>query len=144
MNNPHQFSLKAAIGVLTLASLLLALAVYALRPAAFYNADEITVHAQGIHDHFLELRFSTPAETLYSCPGVRTEKHDGVIDVYFHRVPINRDSFTPEILADPSSDFTRSIKIPYNIKSDGPVEIRLDGTKGLGKWSMGDAPESAG
>ena len=137
MNIPRQFSLVSIVVAVSLTCALFAVGAHVLRPAKFYTADQITVHAEGMHDDGIELRFSTLEETMYSCPGVTTEKHDTIIDVYFHRVPLNSKPEV-EFPSLPNSAGTHSVKIPFDITAGKPTQIRLNGTKPMGEWTLSD------
>jgi len=104
----------------------------------FYRANEVTVHAEGIVDGAIELHFSVPAETMYVCPGVTVEQQDGFLDVYFHRVHFKNRTSPAEISISNGPDGHRLVKIPYDVRSGNPAQIRLNGTKALSKLELAD------
>ena len=133
-----QFSLRSIIAVLSVSCLLLVVLSYMLQPARFYSAEQITVLREGIHDDGIALRFSIPSESLYDCRGVNIRQSGDLIDVYFHRTSIADEHLNIQIPSELNDDGNCSVKIPFDIAAGKPVQLRLNGSKNIGRWEMAE------
>ena len=143
MNHKLRYALIALVTLVSIACVFIYLRsslldnFITLGSSRFYRASEVIVHAEGIVDGAIELQFSVPAETMFVCPGVTVEQQNGFLDVYFHRVHFENRASPAKIPISIGTNGHSSVKIPYDIHSGEPVQLRLNGTKALGKWKLG-------
>jgi hypothetical protein len=107
---------------------------------ATFSEEQVHITAQGVSDTNLMLDFTVKSKDGWTCPGVNiSRKPNGRIDVWFCRAKTQNASSTQcDIPVTPDADkpgvFT--VEIPHDWNDHNEVEIFIDGTRSLGKWTL--------
>lgn len=96
-----------------------------------YSSDDVEIKAEGYTDHGIELRFVTPPETLYYCPGIDLAYDGEKVRYSYIRSHIDR---TPSV--DAKADHRNGesvVVIPFPPDEDR-IELIDSSGKSLGAW----------
>lgn len=102
-----------------------------------FTLDEIRGSDYCLTETHVVLSFSVDNSDGTSCPGVNVVQRNKRLDVEFVRM--RQGEQTPKVdipvAKDPSAPDLLMVEIPYSIHEQGEVEVFINGTKSIGKWS---------
>ena len=98
-----------------------------------YDAGEVTIEAEGYTDRGIELKFKTPSESQYYCPGLKLDYQGNKVRYSYVRSHINKVS-PIDVTAD-YRDGDSVVVIPFPAGQER-VELIDPSGKSLGTWKI--------